>query len=716
MRFGLIHRIMTDALAALGLLSLITSGELGKFVSIAMLVGLIASMLIPERWQDRTPIRQLGVAAPIFLLLTQAARLFLGAPVLQLAIEFAAALQIVRLATRRGAAHDQQVIVLALLHLIAGTVLGTGLAYGLCFLGFLVVAPGALVLSHLRREVEGNYRQGARDRTGLPVDVPRILRSRRVIGRQFLLFTCMLSIPIFIFTAIIFVMFPRVGLSLLLLNHGRSERMIGFSDRVDLGGVGKLRSDPTIAMRIEYDGLPETPPPRLALYLRGTAFDNYDGRSWSRTQVRRVPALRDGAAYVLRRKPVATDRRLSIDLEPIDPPVLFLPPDAVALDLATRGERSLGGAPLLFSGPEGEYKYRTRDDRGVHYEVWTPTTVAAPVEPLESSDRRRYLTLPPDLPARVAELARSWVGTETNPATQAKLVEARLRSDYAYDLASPSGAEANPLDHFLFESKRGHCEFYSTAMAVLLRTLSVPTRNVTGFIGGTYNRFGRFYAVRQGDAHSWVEVYIDGKGWTRFDPTPPGNSAPRSELTGALAFIRDLVEASAQRWNRHVVGYDLQQQVGLLNSVSRTYSSIRGRSKLLSGPMGSPRRVGLVFSGLILVGGSLFWLRRNRKRTGDSKQPGAARLQATRRAVNLYESLEAALAKRGVPRPASVPPLRHARNLEAIGHPLADEVRELTEIYLEVRFGGRELDTEQAKRFAARVRALREEPNQAAAA
>lgn len=707
---------MTDALAALGLLSLITSGELGKSVSVAMLVGLVASMLIPERWQDRTPIRQLGVTAPILLLLTQAARLFLGAPVLQLAIEFAAALQIVRLATRRGAAHDQQVIVLALLHLIAGTVLGTGLAYGLCFLGFLVVAPGALVLSHLRREVEGNYRQGARDRTGLPVDVPRILRSRRVIGKQFLLFTCMLSIPIFIFTALIFVMFPRVGLSLLLLNHGRSERMIGFSDRVDLGGVGKLRSDPTIAMRIEYDGLPEDPPPRLALYLRGTAFDNYDGRAWSRTQVRRVPALRDGAAYVIRRRPVASDRHLTIDLEPIDPPVLFLPPDALALDLASRGEHGLAGSPLLFSGPEGEYKYRTRDDRGVRYEVWTPTTAPAPVVALDAIDRRRYLTLPPELPGRIAELARSWVGTETQPAAQARLIEARLRTDYAYDLASPSGAAPNPLDHFLFESKRGHCEFYSTAMAVLLRTLSVPTRNVTGFIGGTFNRFGRFYAVRQGDAHSWVEVYIEGKGWTRFDPTPPGNSAPRSELTGALAFIRDLVEASAQRWNRNVVGYDLEQQVGLLNSVSRSYSNIRGRSKLLSGPMGSPRRLGLLFSGLILLGVSAYWLRRNRRRKSAQDLPAGNRLQATRRAVNLYESLEAALAKRGIPRPASVPPLRHARNLQAIQHPLADEVRALTEIYLEVRFGGHELDAEHAKQFAARVRALRDEPAQASAA
>ena len=152
-------------------------------------------------------------------------------------------LQIVRLATRRGAAHDQQIIVLALLHFVAGTVLGGGLAYGLCFLGFLIVAPGALVLSHLRREVEGNYRQGARDRTGLPVDVPRILRSRRVVGRGFLASTCLMSVPIFLFTALLFVLFPRVGLSLLLLNHPHPGRMVGFTDHVKIDEVGMIRTN-----------------------------------------------------------------------------------------------------------------------------------------------------------------------------------------------------------------------------------------------------------------------------------------------------------------------------------------------------------------------------------------------------------------------------------------------------------------------------------------
>ncbi|KYF50993.1 hypothetical protein BE08_39360, partial [Sorangium cellulosum] len=108
-------------------------------------------------------------------------------------------------------------------------------------------------------------------------------------------------------------------------------------------------------------------------------------------------------------------------------------------------------------------------------------------------------------------------------------------------------------------------------MAILLRAVDVPTRNVTGFVGGTYNRFGRFYAVRQGDAHSWVEVYLDGEGWMTFDPTPPADAAPKSELVGVWAYLRDFIEATSQRWDRHVVGYDLNQQVSLLQTLTSRY-------------------------------------------------------------------------------------------------------------------------------------------------
>lgn len=711
MKFGLIHRIMTDALATLGLLALVTSDELNRYVSWALVVGLAAALALPERWQDKPLLRRLGTYGPVLLLALQLSRFFLGAGVLALAVEFAAALQVVRLATRRGAAHDQQVILLALLHLIAGTVLGGGLAYGLCFVGFLVVAPGALVLSHLRREVEGNYRQGARDRTGLPVDVPRILRSRRVIGKPFLIFTCLLSIPIFVFTAAIFVLFPRVGLSLLLLNHGSPDRMIGFSDKVDLGGVGKLRSNPAIAMRVEYPGLGAHPPERLALYLRGTAFDRYDGSSWSRTMTRRSTAERIGATIRVRRFPDPVhDRRITIDLEPIDPPVLFLPPDAVALKLLPRGTPLLGALPSVVEGPEGELKYASADNHGIRYDVFLASPDESPRTTLGPAERARYLEVPRELPERIHELAKKWTTGLGTPGEEAKAIETHLRDGYKYDLDSPSGSAPNPLDDFLFNSKRGHCEFYSTALAVMLRTIGVPTRNVTGFIGGTYNRFGQYYAVRQGDAHSWVEVYLDDKGWTRFDPTPPADAAPQSDVTGILAFLRDLVEATAQRWNRHVVGYDLKQQVHLFHTVRSKYWRLRG-----SGPNGRELlRYGELLLGLALMVTGGVWLRRRRNGTADSVRRRSTGQIATLQVVALYRSLEDAMSTHGVTRQSGTPPLAHARALADLGHPIGAEVLALTRLYLEARFGGRVLDDAERREFAQRVRALKQVPGRSA--
>lgn len=700
MRFGFVHRVMTDALAALGLLSLLTGGELDLTMSIVIAVCMVAAVLLPERFQDQPWIRNGGVIASLTLLAVQLTRAVGGGDLLKLAVEFAAALQVIRVATRRGAAHDQQIILLALLHLVAGTVLGGGLAYGISLVGFLVVAPGALVLSHLRREVEGNYRQGARDRTGLPVDVPRILRSRRVISRRFLAVTCSLALPVFLFTALLFVLFPRVGLSLLLLNHSRSTRMIGFSTRVDLGGVGKLRSDPTIAMRVHLGTLSPVPPPRLALYLRGTSFDRYDGGSWSRTRPAHEPAPMMGGFVWTTGKPLGTEA-MTIDLEPINPPIVFLPPDAVGFRLVSHNEALPARRPNITVASDGEYKYETLEERGLQYQVYRGR---ARPEQLTPGERERYLDLPDDIKGPVTALARSWTEGLTSDAEIASVVEQRLRSDYRYDLNSPSGAAPQPLLHFLFESKAGHCEFYSTAMAMLLRTVGIPTRNVTGFIGGSYNRFGGFYAVRQGDAHSWVEVYLEGRGWTRFDPTPPMSSAPRSDVTGMIAFMRDIMEAAAQRWSRHVVGYDLDQQVELFRSVRQRYQNVGGRLLGDSSEVVGFVLLAIAGGGLVFIGIRRGWFRR-RPRVHEAK---SAEQAASLRSVALYRQLEEVLRELGVARPSTTPPLAHARALVSVEHPAGNEVLALTERYLAARFGHRHLDAAEEREYAARVRALRQ--------
>lgn len=703
----MVHRVMTDALAALGVIALVASGQFNRYVSWAVLIGLGIALVMRESWQRHPALRHLDTGVLLAVIAVQVVRIVAtDASVLDVLVEFAAALQIIRLATRKGAAHDQQVIVLALLHLIAGTVLGGGIGYGLCFLGVLVVAPGALVLSHLRREVEGNYRQGARDRTGLPVDVPRILRSRRVVGRSFLAVTCLLSIPIFVFTALLFVIFPRVGLSLLLLNRGHTGRMIGFSGKVDLGAVGVLRSDPKLAMRVEVPELPEPPPPRLTMHLRGTALDAYDGRSWTQSETFKRPTESDAGLVPIERYPdPAVDPVMRIDLEPIDPPVIFLPPNATGLRLKHRGQLGVDANTMAHRGPEGELRYQPTDDRGLVYDVFLSRKRSPTFQRLPGVERKRYLELPKDLPTRVADLAQQWTQGVERPADKARAIQDHLRTEYRYDLASPSGADPQPLDHFLFESKRGHCEFYSTAMAILLRAVDVPTRNVTGFVGGTYNRFGRFYAVRQGDAHSWVEVYLDGEGWLTFDPTPPADAAPKSELVGVWAYLRDFIEATSQRWDRHIVGYDLNQQVSLLQTLTSRYRRSGSSGDIAA--LSRPRILAVAAVALALGGGLLYWRFRRTRRGRDERRADSGRTPSAILATALYESLEAAMLVQGVARPPSMPPLRHAEALELAEHPLAREILTLTHVYLRARFGGEALTEDDSRDFERRVKALR---------
>lgn len=697
MRFGLVHRVMTDALAVLGILAVVSTAALSLWATAALLIGLALALAVPEAWQTKPFFRHAATTGMLLLFVVQGARIVAGQPVIDVMVEFAALLQIVRLATRRGAAHDQQIIVLALLHFVAGTVLGGGLAYGLCFLGFLVVAPGALVLSHLRREVEGNYRQGARDRTGLPVDVPRILRSRRVVGRGFLASTCLISVPIFVFTALLFVLFPRVGLSLLLLNHPHPGRMVGFTDHVKIDEVGVIRSNPQMALRFEMADLPNPPPARMILRLRGTAFDASDGVNWSRTQSERHVGEHIGDTYVLHRMPHTGDKKITFDVEPIDPPVIFLPPHSVAVQVKPQSQSLMTDTLVLQRGPEGEVRYGGGDARGIRYEVSVAPDTEVISEALAATDRARYLALPA-LPSRIGDLARKWSDGQTTPWQKAHALEDHLRHDFKYDLNSPSGGAAQPLDDFLFNSKRGHCEFFSTAMALMLRELGIPSRNVTGFVGGTYNRFGHYYAVREGEAHSWVEAYIDDPahpGWMTFDPTPSAGAQPLGDTTGAWVYMRDLVEAVSQRWNHYVIGYDLRSQVHLYD----WFSNGRGKTSKLHWWYAL---AALGFG----VGAYILWKRR--KRFGQkAPSPEKKNDRGQQVAASMYRVLEQALVAQGLTRPPSLPPLRFAEELRSRAHPLATEVIDLTEIYLSVRFGGTRLSEESLRGFDKRVRAVR---------
>jgi hypothetical protein len=147
-----------------------------------------------------------------------------------------------------------------------------------------------------------------------------------------------------------------------------------------------------------------------------------------------------------------------------------------------------------------------------------------------------------------------------------------LRKNYAYTLELPSTEVPDPIANFLFNRRRGHCEYFASAMAVMLRSIGIPSRLVDGFQSGTYNPISDLYVIRASDAHSWVEAFLPDRGWTVFDPTPPGVRVRQETLLSRMALYLDAADTFWQEW---VMSYDLGHQVGLAMGLEEKIRPLR---------------------------------------------------------------------------------------------------------------------------------------------
>jgi protein-glutamine gamma-glutamyltransferase len=700
--FAQLHKSVSYLIAGLGLAALCLGSDLGILAELAIAIGFVASFFVEGAVVFRPGYARAWTIALFALLGLQIARGFIGASILPLVLEFVAALQISRLFNRRGARDHQQIAALALLHLIAATVLSTELAYAFAFLGFVVVAPWMLALSHLRFEIEAQLASRPaeeRDRS-----MARVLSSKRVVGARFLAGTAALAIPLFAMTGMVFIAFPRVGLGIFSFGNEPAARVSGFGSNVELGDFGLIRTDPTVVLRVTPPDVPPTPPPLAAIRMRGTSFDHYDGRRWTRSRdVRSENVGRVNALYpVPDRFPFPDrDRPWSIVLDALDEPVVFLPPDTVGLEITPRIENGLEIGREIHRVPGGaEIRYVDEDGLGLRYIAWTSDEVRS--DPISPADTRRYLQLPDDHEAVIA-LAREWAGDATDPGEQAQRLLEHLRDsgEYTYSLDMPRVGDRQPLEVFLLDAKRGHCEYFATALAVMLRALGIPSRNVVGFLGGTWNAYGSYYALSQGEAHSWVEVWIEDR-WVTLDPTPP--SRDDVLLEGAwLAEVRAIADAMRTRWAEHVVAYDLRAQAGLFRSIRRFF----GRGPREGGrreverdrPDAAPEWTSALWIAAALAAGALaFWLVRRRRGRGRKHDESAD--------VVLYRALETALARLGHARPPERTPLEHLAALERARFGAIDVAREVTERYLASRFGREPLSGPELERLRGAVRAL----------
>jgi transglutaminase-like putative cysteine protease len=694
MKFRTTHKAVSYLVAALGIMALALGGVLPPLTLTVAVVAAIASWWAEEPLIAHRQYQRLWTGALLVVLAAEVMRVVMTSNMIEPGIEFALLLQLNRLWNRRDARDYQQIVVLALVHLIAASVLDQHLSFALVYGGFIIALPWALTLSHLRREIEGNYQR--REPPTKRAHVTRILNSRRIVTGRFLWSTALLSLPIFIMSGTLFVFFPRIGLGFLAGAPRRQMSVAGFSDNVQLGDVGVINDDATVVMRVEIEPPPEAPPRRLNLHWRGAAYDFYDGHGWRRTEARdrRNAIDRVGDRYCLGlacrvRGPRKTYR---VYLENLDPPVLLMPPSPVAI-IMPRQRRSRGlSHRSLFISPLMEVRRQPEPAVVVHYAVETPPD---PQVAWEVGERtlEPYFQLP-ELDPRIPQLAqRLTAHAPATPEAKAQAVQSYLHSSYRYSRDLRGTSNEHPLEDFLFERRTGHCEFFSTAMAVLLRTQGVATRNVTGYIGGRLNTFGgeNYYAVTQSDAHSWVEVYVPDRGWLTFDPTPPAGFTGPARRTLTIV-LRQLLDATELAWDKNVIAYDLENQMEALEQTYLTYRRWRYRPpspEEAEEPESRRYEQNWLWLAtplvLALLGALGWWLRQRRK--GQQRRRGAAS-PGQAQAEQLIHQLDRVLARHGSQRPPWKTPAEQASGLGKEDHPAAPLVKAVVNRYNQVRFGG----------------------------
>lgn len=311
-------------------------------------------------------------------------------------------------------------------------------------------------------------------------------------------------------------------------------------------------------MRILTDGSTTIPADHL---WRGKGYNSFDGKGWSSTVM---------ASKGVEIKKTFKGKRIIafVNLEPLGTDVIFIPYNLEWV----RGIRIMrDDANGTLSSPFGAFTKRnyTVEFRIDHQKVL----------PFHESDIKPYLQLP-EFHQNILNLAKEIAGGLRDHELIAKKIEDYLKKEFKYSLNVPQST--NPLEDFLFKRKEGHCEYFSSAMAILLRHLGIPARVVNGFKRGDFNPTGGYYIVREKEAHSWTEVYVKGKGWVAFDPTPSISTSYRRNFFVA---IRDIWDAVQFWWDRNFVTFSPQKQItiyfGLYESVRELISKIEKLKYLL---------------------------------------------------------------------------------------------------------------------------------------
>jgi protein-glutamine gamma-glutamyltransferase len=604
--------------------------------------------------------------------------------------------------------------VLAVASMLVSAILTVETSFLIALAIFLVLSVSTFVALEMRRSSAGAVS---------PAIEPRSTTARQ-LNRALGFTSLLVAASVLAVGVLLFFLIPRVTTGYLSSLSLQPGLLTGFSDNVALGQIGEIKQNPAVVMRIKIDG----DPGRAAdMHWRGIVLTNFTGNGWTTpSQNQKEVEPNESGEYIFDLPKHTADRsnllHYTVLMEPIATDAIFVAPPVQSLV----GKFGMDGMPTRHAGasrtfllPAGGmanrgFIYRdrtdslfnpTRNNTKMRYEGIARLSLATPMDLRNASKEvgpeigGDYLQLPPQVDPRIRALAASITAKQTNDYDKAAEMRRYLIAHYSYtlNLTGPTGKSPDPLAYFLFTSKAGHCEYFATAMTVMLRAVGVPARYVTGFLPGEYNDVGGDYIIRGSDAHAWVEVYFEGYGWITFDPTPPSNE-PHGflsrfglywdwfQLTWNEWFINydfshqmtlgKNVHDSTRTWNDHLRAFYHRQQQELIHRIMELDRKTEGSRYFLPGVLGC-----LVAALLLLRGG---WIIRF----------AVARWRLRARGGNLTASLASyeyaemlrLLEKRGWIKSEAQTPLEFAAAIPAASD-VSMPVARLTELYQSARFG-----------------------------
>lgn len=466
-----------------------------------------------------------------------------------------------------------------------------------------------------------------------------------------------LSIPL---ALIGFFLFPRLANPLWGLPQNSPQARTGLSDEMSPGDIAAMYVDETPVMRARFDG---PVPSGQLLYWRGPILSEFDGRRWTRDRMSEQRA----ASSV---QPVGDATSYELEQEPTDRQYIY------ALDMPT-------------TIPDG-----SRLTRELTLRVRAPLTQVSRHRLVSHLDYRlepdaaggllkRNLLLPADVNPRTRALAQQW--KSENPEPRALIAKAMdlFNAEFTYTLEPGQLLEGDSIDDFLFNTRRGYCEHFASAFVVLMRSAGIPARVATGYQGGAWNPIGEYVVVRQSDAHAWAEVWIEGMGWMRVDPTsavaPERIERGREALAGDPGTwgtvsrpLFDAVDWLRRGWNDVVLGFDASRQANLL----RPLGIERATGRELAIALG----IGLTLA----IAATLAVLLRAPK---DDRPP----------LVRAYAKFVGRLARAGCVKASHEGPRAFAERAREQLPAHADSIATLSERYIGWRYAGRRLDPPDAR-------------------